>query len=160
MAFLIEIGGLKIGQKILWPIFSFTNSVGKFSNRMSLGCKLWSQINFDQRFSDQSFSITRRNFSRNLDKFQSELRLKNITFVAVSIFQFSINVFLISAIFEWINWVFRNHLVSIFQFNINVQCISDTPIFSIMRGFACFERFLQISTLQVPSMILEDVFEA
>jgi len=35
-----------------------------------------------------------------------------------------------------------------------------TLISSIMRGFACFERFLQISTLQAPSMILEDVFEA
>jgi len=33
------------------------------------------------------------------------------------------------------------------------------PISSIMRGFACFEWFLQISTLQVPSMIFEDVFE-
>jgi len=29
-----------------------------------------------------------------------------------------------------------------------------------MRGFACFERFLQILTLEAPSMILEDVFEA
>ena len=35
-----------------------------------------------------------------------------------------------------------------------------THISSIMRGFACFERFLQISTLQAPSMLLEDVFEA
>jgi len=35
-----------------------------------------------------------------------------------------------------------------------------TPISSITRGFACFERFLHISTLQAPSMILEDVFEA
>jgi len=35
-----------------------------------------------------------------------------------------------------------------------------TPIYSIMRGFTCFERFLLISTLQAPSMILEDVFEA
>ena len=35
-----------------------------------------------------------------------------------------------------------------------------TLISYIMRGFACFEWFLQISTLQVPSMILEDVFEA
>ena len=35
-----------------------------------------------------------------------------------------------------------------------------TPISSIIRGFACFERFLQISTLQAPSMLLEDVFEA
>jgi len=29
-----------------------------------------------------------------------------------------------------------------------------------MRGFAYFERFLQISTLQAPTMKLEDVFEA
>jgi len=36
----------------------------------------------------------------------------------------------------------------------------NTCISSTMRGFACFERFLQISTLQAPSMILEDVFEA
>ena len=35
-----------------------------------------------------------------------------------------------------------------------------TPISSIMHGFACFEGFLRISTLQAPSMILEDVFEA
>ena len=35
-----------------------------------------------------------------------------------------------------------------------------TPISSIMRGFACFERFLHISTLQSPSMMLEDIFEA
>ena len=35
-----------------------------------------------------------------------------------------------------------------------------TPISSIMRGFPCSERFLQISTLQAPSMILEDAFEA
>jgi len=35
-----------------------------------------------------------------------------------------------------------------------------TPISSIVRGFAYFQRFLQISTLQAPSMILEDVFEA
>jgi len=35
-----------------------------------------------------------------------------------------------------------------------------TLIFSIMRGFAYFERFLQILTLQAPSMILEDVFES
>jgi len=35
-----------------------------------------------------------------------------------------------------------------------------TPISSIMRGFVCFEQFLQILTLQSPSMILEYVFEA
>jgi len=34
------------------------------------------------------------------------------------------------------------------------------PISSIMCGFACFERFLQILTLQATSMILEDLFEA
>ena len=34
-----------------------------------------------------------------------------------------------------------------------------TPISSIVSGFACFEQFLKISTLQAPSMILEDVFE-
>jgi len=35
-----------------------------------------------------------------------------------------------------------------------------TLISSIMRGFSCFERFLQISTLQAPRMLLEDVFGA
>jgi len=35
-----------------------------------------------------------------------------------------------------------------------------THISSIMHGFTCFERFLQISTLQAPSILLEDVFEA
>jgi len=33
-----------------------------------------------------------------------------------------------------------------------------TPISSIMRGFAYLEGLLQISTLQAPSMMLEDVF--
>jgi len=33
-----------------------------------------------------------------------------------------------------------------------------TPVSSIMHGFACFEQFLQILTLQAPIMILEDVF--
>ena len=34
-----------------------------------------------------------------------------------------------------------------------------TPISSIMRGFACFKWFLQISTLQASITRLEDVFE-
>jgi len=35
-----------------------------------------------------------------------------------------------------------------------------THISSIMCGFACFERFFQNSTLQVSSMLLEDIFDA